>query len=342
MIIRSKAPLRIGLAGGGTDVSPYSDIYGGAILNATIDLYAYASLEPLSNGKIELVIDGSSKNCVLDSKKELELIPDFELFIGVYNRLVKQFNLDALSFRLTSYIEAPQGSGLGTSSTLVVTILGAFVEWLKLPLGKYDIAHLAFDIERNDLNMSGGKQDQYAATFGGINYIEFFANDKVIVNPLQLKPEIIYELEYSLLLYFTATQRLSATIINEQVKNVNEKNTKSVEAMHNLKEQAHQMKDALLRGELSQIGEILNFGWQNKKQMAHSITNPLIDSIYTKALENGATGGKISGAGGGGFMFFYCPAVTKIKVAKAIESLGGNTQPFKFTQQGLVTWTSNG
>lgn len=338
MIIRSKAPLRIGLAGGGTDVSPYSDLYGGAILNATIDLYAYASLEPLNTGKIEFVIDGTGNSLVQDSQKELPVSSGFELFIGVYNRIIKQFDLEPLSFRLTSYIEAPQGSGLGTSSTLVVSMLGAFVEWLNLPLGKYDIAHLAYEIERVDLNMSGGKQDQYAATFGGINYIEFFANDQVIVNPLQLKPEIIYELENNLLLYFTATQRLSANIINEQVKNVNEKNSKSVEAMHNLKEQAHQMKDALLRGELDKIGEILKFGWKNKKDMANSISNTLIDSIYNKALENGATGGKISGAGGGGFMFFYCPAVTKIKVARAIETLGGNVQAFKFTQQGLVTW----
>ena len=136
MIIRSKAPLRIGLAGGGTDVSPYSDMYGGAILNATIDLYAYASLEPLNNGKIEFVIDGSSKTLSLDSQKELSIFPEFELFIGVYNRIVKQFNLNPLSFRLTSFVEAPQGSGLGTSSTIVVSLLGAFIEWLNLPLGK--------------------------------------------------------------------------------------------------------------------------------------------------------------------------------------------------------------
>lgn len=339
MIIRSKAPLRIGMAGGGTDVSPYSDLYGGAILNATIDLYAYASLEPLDNGKIEFFIDGTDKCLNVKSEKELELKEGFELFIGVYNRIIKQFNLEPLSFRLTSYIEAPQGSGLGTSSTIVVSLLGTFIEWLNLPMGKYDIAHLAYDIERVDLKMAGGKQDQYAATFGGINYMEFLANDKVIVNPLQLKPEVIYELEFNLLLYFTETQRLSATIINEQVKNVNDKNAKSIEAMHNLKEQAHQIKDALLRGELNKIGEILHFGWQNKKQMAQSISNNLIDSIYTMALENGATGGKISGAGGGGFMFFYCPAITKIKVSRAIEKLGGRVQPFKFTQQGLVTWT---
>jgi len=340
MIIRSKAPLRIGLAGGGTDVSPYSDLFGGAILNATIDLYAYASLEPLDNGRIEFCIDGSDKCVTLNSTKELELVEGFELFTGVYNRIIRQFDLQPLSFRLTSYIEAPQGSGLGTSSTIVVSLIGAFVEWLKLPLGKYDIAHLAYEIERVDLNMSGGKQDQYAATFGGINFMEFSANDKVIVNPLQLKDEVLYELEFNLLLYFTATQRLSATIINEQVKNVNENNEKSVDAMHHLKEQAQQMKDCLLRGDLSKIGEILHFGWTNKKQMAKSISNELIDNVYTTAITTGATGGKISGAGGGGFMFFYCPAVTKIKVARAIEHLGGRVQAFKFTQQGLTTWTS--
>jgi D-glycero-alpha-D-manno-heptose-7-phosphate kinase len=340
MIIRSKAPLRIGLAGGGTDVSPYSDLYGGAILNATIDLYAYASLEPLDDGTIEFCIDGTDKAVKLRSQKELELVEGFELFIGVYNRIIKNYNLEPLSFRLTSYIEAPQGSGLGTSSTIVVSLIGAFVEWLNLPLGKYDIAHLAYEIERVDLNMSGGKQDQYAATFGGVNFMEFLANDQVIVNPLQLKDEILYELEFNLLLYFTATQRLSATIINEQVKNVKDHNEKSLDAMHNLKEQAQQMKDSLLRGELSKIGEILHFGWTNKKQMAHSISNELIDNVYTTAITTGATGGKISGAGGGGFMFFYCPAVTKVKVARAIENLGGRVQSFKFTQQGLTTWKS--
>ena len=339
MIIRSKAPLRIGLAGGGTDVSPYSDLYGGAILNATIDLYAYASLEPLDNGKIEFCVDGTDKCYLTQSAKELELVDGFELFIGIYNRVIKQFNLEPLSFRLTSYVEAPQGSGLGTSSTIVVSLLGAFVEWLKLPLGNYDIAHLAYEIERVDLNMAGGKQDQYAATFGGFNFMEFLANDRVIVNPLALKPKVLFELEFNLLLYFTATQRLSAQIINDQVKNVESKNVGAIDAMHHLKEQALMMKEHLLRGDLNKIGEVLHFGWQNKKQMAKSISNTLIDDIYTEALKNGATGGKISGAGGGGFMFFYCPAVTKIKVARSLEQFGGRVQSFKFTSQGLATWS---
>ncbi len=339
MLIRSKAPLRIGLAGGGTDVSPYSDLFGGAILNATIDLYAYATLEPLNNGKIEFCIDGTDRCLMMDSVQEIPLQQDYELFIGVYNRVVKQFGLSPLSFRLTSYIEAPQGSGLGTSSTIVVSLLGAFVEWLNLPLGKYDIAHLAYEIERIDLNLAGGKQDQYAATFGGINFLEFLGNDKVIVNPLNLKSKIVNELELNLLLYFTATQRESARIITDQVKNVEQKNTQAIEAMHNLKAQALQMKDHLIRGELAKMGEILRFGWENKKRMAQSISNLTIDEIYEAALNAGASGGKISGAGGGGFMFFFCPGVTKISVAKSIERFGGKVQPFKFTSQGLTTWT---
>jgi D-glycero-alpha-D-manno-heptose-7-phosphate kinase len=339
MIIRSKAPLRIGLAGGGTDVSPYSDLYGGAILNATIDLYAYASLEPLNNGKIEFVIDGTSNRITFESAEQLEMFEGFELFIGVYNRVVKEFNCGAKSFRLTSYIDVPQGSGLGTSSTIVVSLLGAFVEWLKLPLGKYDIAHLAYEIERKDLKMSGGKQDQYAATFGGINFIEFLSNDRVIVNPLSLKNEVVYELEMCLLLYFTKTQRLSAQIIDDQVKNVNSNNTNAIEAMHHLKEQAILMKEFLMKGELNSIGENLHQGWENKKKMANSITNNFIDEIYTSAINSGASGGKISGAGGGGFMFFYCPAVTKINVGNTLKQFGGNVQSFKFTQQGLTAWT---
>ena len=341
MIVRSRAPLRIALAGGGTDVSPYSELYGGAILNATIDLFAYATIEPLDNGRIEFCIDGSDKRLSVPAAARLELAEGFELLIGVYNRVVKQFGLAPRSFRLTSYIEVPQGSGLGTSSTIVVSLLGAFVEWFRLPLGKYDIAHLAYEIERIDLGMPGGKQDQYAATFGGVNYIEFFSGDRVIVNPLQLKSEVLYELEFSLLLYFTATQRHSGQIIEEQVRRVHEKNEASLAAMHNLKEQSHQLKDILLRGELDKIGEVLHFGWQNKKRMAQSISNKLIDDIYAAALGSGAAGGKISGAGGGGFMYFFCPGVTKMKVARSIEHFGGRVQPFKFTLQGLTTWTIN-
>lgn len=340
MIIKSRAPLRLGLAGGGTDVSPYSDIYGGAILNATISCYAYATIEPLDNGKIEFA-SGSAEAISFDTAEELPLTNRaYELQCGVYNHIVKNYSKKPLSFRMTTWIEAPHGSGLGTSSTLVVAILGAFVEWLKLPLGKYDIAHKAFEIERIEMKMAGGKQDQYAATFGGVNYIEFLANDKVIVNPLSIKENIVNELESNLVLYFTETNRESAKIISHQVENVKSNNTEAVEAMHRLKEQAQLMKECLLRGDVNIIGEVLNMGWLNKKKMATQISNSLIDSIYENALQNGASGGKISGAGGGGFMFFYCPGTSRLKVAQSLAQFGGSVKSFTFTQQGLTTWTT--
>src|SRR5690242_3942760 len=216
MIYRSKAPLRIGLAGGGTDVSPYSDQYGGVILNATISLYAHANIEPIPEKLILLQAFDRGEEQQFDLQKTLPTDTKLDLLKGVYNRIARDYGIPSSGFRLSTYVDAPAGSGLGTSSTLVVAIIGAFVEMLKLPLGEYDIAHYAYEIERKDLQLAGGKQDQYAATFGGVNFMEFYANDKVIVNPLRIKNEYLHELENNLVLYFTSTSRESATIIKEQ------------------------------------------------------------------------------------------------------------------------------
>ncbi len=339
MIHRSKSPLRLGLAGGGTDVAPYSDLYGGAILNATISMYAYATIEPLDNGKIILLSIDKETTLELPSTEFLELDDNLDLLKGIYNRVVKDFTHKPLSFKLTTFVDAPPGSGLGTSSTLVVTILGAFAEWLNLPMGEYDLAHLAYQIERVDLAMAGGKQDQYAATFGGVNFMEFYKDEKVIVNPLRIRSKYLNELAYNLVLYFTGTSRLSSKIIEAQRENVQAENKKSIEAMHQLKRQSVMMKEAILRGELEKIGDILDFGWQFKKQMAAGISNPMIDEIYDAARKSGATGGKISGAGGGGFMFFYCPENTRPQVVKTLESFGGQVKRYEFTSTGLTTWS---
>ena len=338
MFYRSKAPLRIGLAGGGTDVSPYCDIYGGALLNATISLYAYASIEPLQENKIILEAIDRNEQLEIPIQNSLAIDGHLDLAKGVYNRIVKEYGAIPSGFKLTTFVDAPAGSGLGTSSTLVVAILGAFTEWLKLPLGEYDIAHTAYEIERIELAMAGGKQDQYAATFGGINFMEFLQGDKVIVNPLRIKQEKLFELENNLLLYFTATSRLSSVIIAAQSKNVVDKNEKSIEAMHQLKEQAHMMKEALLKGNIDDIGHILDFGFRHKKQMANGISNDLMDDMYATALKAGATGGKITGAGGGGFMMFYCPGNTNYQVKKSLEKFGGSFHNYQFTEHGLSTW----
>jgi D-glycero-alpha-D-manno-heptose-7-phosphate kinase len=339
MIYRSKAPLRIGLAGGGTDVSPYSDEYGGAILNACVSLFAYASIEPIAENKIIVEALDRKEQQVYDWATTLPLDGTLDLLKGVYNRIQKDYGIPASGLRLSTFVDAPAGSGLGTSSTLVVAILGAFVEMLKLPLGEYDIAHLAYQIEREDIQLAGGKQDQYAATFGGVNFMEFYEGDKVIVNPLRIKSEYIHELENNLVLYFTATSRESALIIKEQVKNVNNKNEKSIEAMHQLKEQARMMKEALLKGQLRKIGEILDFGFEQKRKMAANISNSNIEAIYETAKKAGATGGKISGAGGGGFMIFYCPDNTRYAVIDTLKAFGGEIKNYSFTQYGLSTWT---
>lgn len=339
MIYRSKAPLRIGLAGGGTDVSPYSDLYGGAILNATVSLYAYANIEPLQENAIILNTMDRKEEQRFEWNERLPIDGKLDLLKGVYNRIQREYGMPMTGFRLSTFVDAPAGSGLGTSSTLVVAIVGAFAEMLRLPLGEYDIAHLAYEIERKDLNMAGGRQDQYAATFGGVNFMEFLAGDKVIVNPLRIKQQYLFELENNLVLYYTSTSRESARIIEKQSENVVQKKEKSIEAMHQLKNQAQRMKEALLKGRVNEIGEILDFGFQQKRQMAEGISNSLIDEIYEAAKKSGASGGKISGAGGGGFMTFYCPDNTKYAVIETLAKFGGYVKNYQFVDHGMTSWT---
>ena len=337
MIIRAKAPLRIGLAGGGTDVSPYCDLYGGCILNACITMYAYATIEPRDDGNIEFHCADRHERGVFDSKEYLEIDGKFDLLKGVYNRLVKDFIKKPLSFTLTTYVDAPAGSGLGSSSTLVVAIVKAFQEWLNLPLGDYDLANLAWSIEREDLKMAGGRQDQYAAAFGGFNFMEF-KGEKVLVNPLRIRKEYTNELELNMLLYYTGTSRLSAEIIKSQAENAKNKNEKAIEAMHKIKQYSYDMKEALLTGNLYRMGDLLNDGWKYKKQMSSSISNPVIDNIYETAIKAGASGGKISGAGGGGFFMFYCPNNTRYQVIEELQKLGGEFRRFRFTNLGAESW----
>lgn len=258
---------------------------------------------------------------------------------GCHNHVFKDYSSKLPSYAISTHVDVPKGSGLGASSTVTVAMLGAYSEWLKLPFGEYDLARTAFDIERNDLKIAGGKQDQYAATFGGFNFMEFYKDEKVIVNPLRIRPEYIHELELNILLYYTGTSRLSSTIIEKQATNFTGKKEQSLEAAHKLKEQAVLMKEALLTGKLAEIGDLLDYGWQQKKKTAAGISNPVIDEIYETALKHGATGGKISGAGGGGFIMLYAPGNARYKVMKALEHMGGVFKPFNFVQQGVTSWT---
>jgi D-glycero-alpha-D-manno-heptose-7-phosphate kinase len=342
MLIRSRAPLRLGLSGGGTDVSPYSDEFGGCTLSTTINMYAYCTIEPTDNHKLEFFAADLSEKFVCETKSVLEIDGVLSLHKGIYNTIVKKFNNNnPLSFRMTTYSDALPGSGLGTSSTMAVTIIHAFVEWLKLPLGEYDIAHLAYEIERIDLDLKGGKQDQYSATFGGVNFIEFFSDDRVIVNPLRIKKWIKNELEDSLVLYYTGQSRDSSRIIEEQIKNAISKEKSSLAAMHKVKETAIKMKEAVLTGDFDSFVKCLARGWEEKKKASSVITNENLENSYTYAIQNGAKAGKISGAGGGGFFMFFVDIANKIEFIRAMENKGGMVICPKFVINGSEAWTIN-
>jgi D-glycero-alpha-D-manno-heptose-7-phosphate kinase len=338
--IRARAPLRLGLAGGGTDVSPFSDTHGGCVLNATIDLYAQAIIEPRDDGQVIFAAEDRQETVDFAPGQAVTDADPLRLHRGIYRRVVKQFNGGRpLALKLTTYADAPAGSGLGTSSTMVVCMLQAYSQWLQLGLGEYELARLAFEIERTELGLAGGKQDQYAAAFGGFNFIEFGAKDKVLVNPLRMKDWVIGELEASTVLYYTGQSRESAHIIQRQIDNTRAGDARSLEATLALKQDAVAMKEALLRGDLARYAAVLGRSWASKKQMAQGISNPEIDTVYDSALAAGAVAGKISGAGGGGFMMFFVPPENRMRVLRELRRFRGEVMNFHFTSSGSQGWT---
>ncbi len=336
MIIRSKAPLRLGLAGGGTDLNTYCDKYTGFVLNATISLYVHCTIEERFDNKIVFESIDHTQVLEYESKEYLHLDGNMDLYKGIYNRIVKDYTHKPLSFSISTYSDVPSGSGLGGSSTLVVAIIKAFTEWLNLPLGEYDIARLAFDIEREDIGIVGGAQDQYAATFGGFNFMEFYSEKRVVVNPLRVKNWIIDELEASIVLYFTNIRRQASQIEQEKKKLLDDK--KSLEAMHEVKEDAILMKEALLKGDIKNFAKILGKSWEAKKRVSNNISNSEIDRVYDLAITNGAYSGKVSGAGGGGFMFFMVEPTKKLQLIKELNKQQGEVINFEFVKDGTKGW----
>jgi D-glycero-alpha-D-manno-heptose-7-phosphate kinase len=339
MQIRARAPLRLGLAGGGSDLSPYCDEFGGYVLNATIDRYAYAVLEPLDTARLEFIGADRQEQWCGSPDAPLDVKGALGLHKAVYNRVVKSFNGGRpLPVRMTTYADAPAGSGLGSSSTLVVAMLKGFQELLNLPLGDYELAHLAYEIERLDVGLQGGRQDQYAATFGGFNFMEFYANDRVIVNPLRVKNWILSELEASLLLFYTGVSRESARIIAEQSDNVRQGDAGAVDAMHSIKQEAVQMKESLLRGDFTGFVDSMRASWESKKKTAATVSTPVIEQVYEAARSAGALAGKVSGAGGGGFMMFFVDPIRRMDVMRALEPFAGQVRNCHFTKHGTQGW----
>ena len=362
--IRSRAPLRISFAGGGTDVSPYADERGGAVLNATINKYAYVTLRPRQDDVIQIYSTAYNITANYTIEGPLPYDGTLDLVKAAINRTCShiltstseprsdaQLQAGALppasGFEFFVHNDAPPGSGLGGSSTLVVAMVGALREWLHAPWTDYDVAQLAYQIERVDMGMAGGRQDQYAAAFGGFNFIEFggriaSSHNTVLVNPLRIPRATLNELQHNLLLCYTGTTRMSDEIIESQAHNYRRQAQDAVHAMDELKRLAFEMKKQLLTGNLGEFGALLHEAWINKRKMAAQISTTHIDELYEAARHAGALGGKISGAGGGGYMFFYCPDETKYDVAEALEKLGAQAVDFGFDLEGMQTWYAHG
>lgn len=339
MIIRARAPLRLGLAGGGTDVSPYCDVHGGCVLNATIDRYAYAVIKPLNEPIIRLIATDQQSQKVIGLAVPVVLNGKLDLHKAVYNHMIEHYNGGIpIALELSTFCDAPAGSGLGSSSTLVVVMIRAFAELLNLPLDDYTIAHLAYKIERVDCGLQGGRQDQYSATFGGFNFMEFYADERAVVNPLRIKNWIICELEASLVLFYTGVSRESATIIAAQSSNVTAGAAATMAAMHAIKQEALIMKECLLRGDFNGIVDSMQVGWASKKQSAKTVSNQLIDAIYDSAISAGALAGKVSGAGGGGFMMFFVPPERRMDVIRTLRQSDGQVSNCHFTKNGTQAW----
>lgn len=336
--IRARAPLRLGFAGGGTDVSPFSDRYGGFVLNAAINRYAYVTITPRDDGRVELLAADRKASWNGPADEVLPLVKGLELHTGVYNRVLREFGSSKpLSISIETHSDAPPGSGLGLSSTMVVTLVQALCEYLAVSLGAYDSAHLAYEIERNDLGLAGGKQDHYTAAFGGLNFMEFYS-DKVIVNPLQIKQKLRAELEASLVLAYAAMPRESAKIINDQVQNVRRGDKNALHAMHVLKAEAVRMKEAILNGDFDELATAMQTSWAAKKKIANGISNSKIDAIYEAAMKAGARAGKVSGAGGGGFMMFIVDPIRRKRVMNCLQGFAEHVSTCRFVERGVLSW----
>lgn len=342
-VVRARAPLRLGLAGGGTDLSPYCDEFGGAVLNCTIDRYAYCFIEPSPDGQVHFAAHDLGVAESLPREPLAIAQARLAIHAGVYRRMTSQFALgEQLPLKISSYVDAPAGSGLGSSSALVVAMVEAFRTLLGLPLGLYDVAHLAFEIERIDLRLSGGKQDQYAAAFGGANFIEFLAGDRVIVNPLRVARGFMNEFETSLVTCFTGLSRHSDSIIRDQQRSMELADTSALDSLHQLKRDAIEMKQALLRGEMAHAAEILNRSWLAKKRTARSVSNKHIEELYEAAMAHGAIAGKVSGAGGGGFFMFIVPPQHRVQLIRSLNQMQATASAVHFTAEGAESWVTDG
>jgi len=334
-LIKSRAPLRISFAGGGTDVSPFPERYGGMVVNATINKYVSSILKFRRDKKLSIEIVNEGKIVYPDIKKI-----KYDGKFDVVKAVIKYLYRDKKGLDIFVYKDIGARSGLGGSAALFVSLIGLFNELLKKRLDNYEIAELAFKLERDELRNLGGRQDQYATAFGGINFIEFKGKDFVRLSPLNLTKETLCGLEEGLILLNIGERKNSGRIIENQIKNI-KSSKKTVKAMQETKKITYQVKETLLSGELKEFGLLLDRAWELKKKFSKEISRPDIDALYNRLKKAGAIGGKISGAGGGGHMFVFSKSFRRHEVEKAALKWGAKLVPFKFENSGLVTWRTN-
>jgi D-glycero-alpha-D-manno-heptose-7-phosphate kinase len=315
-------------------VPPFPAQEGGCVLSTTINRYAWGTLKPRSDRQICINSRDFGLSLTYGSRRRLVYDGQMDLAKAAIKRVQGSHRG---GFDLYLHSDAPPGSGLGSSSAMMVALVGLLKEFYTLPLTDYEVADLAYTIERVDLGIQGGLQDQYAAAFGGFNYIEFLA-DRVVVNSLKVSPDILNELEYNLLLCHTGKLRLSSHIIEDQVQRYERGETDTLNALRQLKSLTGSMKNALLRRQFDEFGGLLDQEWQHKKQMSSRISSPELDELYDVARREGALGGKITGAGGGGYMLLYCGFERKHRVAEALRERGCEIHDVALEPLGLQTW----
>ena len=336
MIVRSKAPFRVSFGGGGTDMAPYCIEYGGCVISTAIDRHVYVTIEPRDDKKIRIFSLNYNQELVFNIGDK-DYSTDFEIFKGIVN--VLEIND---GFNITTYSELPAGSGMGGSSSLSVALIGAFNVYYNFGLSEHDIAQKAYDIERIELEQKGGYQDQFAAAYGGFNFIEF--TNFVKVTPIKKTDEIINELQYRLILCYVGGSHFSSDIQDEVLKGYEIEKKSYMEAMQGLKDVAHSMRNIVESndiGRLNEFGELLHKGWLTKKSLSSKISNKDIENFYLTSRKFGVLGGKLLGAGGGGHLLLFSEPNKKHRVIQELEKIGGKIVNFHFNPKGLEVWEIN-
>ncbi|MDR1954684.1 MAG: kinase [Candidatus Methanoplasma sp.] len=328
--IRSRAPLRIGIAGGGTDVDPYASEKGGCVFNTTINKFAYCTITPRCDKvmQIQSAYYGRYKAPLDGGPLKLDGNQDLIKAVANHFEIKEGFDMEIRS-------DAPAGSGLGGSSTMMVAMISAVSNWQDKKMSPDEIAQLAYHLERIDIGLKGGKQDQYAAAFGGFNLMYVDAGG-VKVRPIKIRKNVANELQCRSILCYTGTSRESAEIIDTQIEAF--KRGSNEKALDESKRLAKEICEAIKKGDIDAAGTLLDESWQYKKQFSDKISNKDLNDLYDKAIANGAIGGKVSGAGGGGFMYYICEYDKKAQVAQELQKCGAMVTDFMFEPHGVTSW----